>query len=151
MILHEGFLVPKPGPPVSHHINRTACRHHSAGSFHQTRVWGEITERRQTATDLCHSGWTQPWSVHPLCAWWRGDPWAPAVTRPAPPRRPGPLAPRWGWNIPEEDSRVKDGQPEMLTSNSLIHQTMVHLILELLIPLKWLRWWTVMTNTQWQR
>lgn len=55
-------------------------------------------------TDLCRSGWRPPWSVHPLCAEWRDDPWAPAVMHPSPPQQPVSHS---GWNVPEEHSRVK--------------------------------------------
>lgn len=85
-----------PTPPPS-------CVTCSAGS---RGLWGETTEgRQQTATDLCRSGWRQPWSVRPRRAWWTGGPLAPVATHPSPPRRPGRSAPRWGWTVPEEHGR----------------------------------------------
>lgn len=71
-------------------------------------------ERQQTATDLCRSGWRRPWSARPRHAWWTGGPWAPAATRPSPPRRPGRSAPRSGWTVPEERSRRSRSAPEWL-------------------------------------
>lgn len=69
-------------------------------------LWVETTERwKKTATDLCHSGWRQPWSVRPRHAWWMGGPLAPVATHPSPPQRPGWSAPHWGWTVPEEDNR----------------------------------------------
>lgn len=64
------------------------------------------TRARETelGTDLRRSGWRQPWSVHPLCAWWRDVPSGPAVMHPSRPQHLKQSAPHSGWNVPEKQS-----------------------------------------------